>query len=93
MNFTRIRADARKVILFLVTVCAVAHGILSYFWLATRLFWEEHGDSIHEGAVRFLFEAIDFSLEVYLLGKETREFVNRFTAEWSDRIYFYSCGF
>lgn len=75
------------------TVAAIVTGIASYVWLAFQLFWEEHGETITVGSVKFTFGLVDFAGECLLAGRKLRPVVNGLTASLTDRVYYLAEGY
>ena len=80
-----------KVINFIVGVAAITVAIVSYLWVAMRLFWLENGERITVGATRFVFLTIDFAGEMLIAGREFRRFANNVTAQVADRAFYAAC--
>lgn len=75
------------------TVTAIVIGFCSYVWLALQLFWEDHGETITVGSVKFTFSVVDFAGECLLAGRNFRRFTNFLTFNLTDRVYYLAAGY
>lgn len=80
-----------KVINFIVGVAAITVAIVSYLWVAVRLFWLENGETILKRAVQTVFLTVDFAGEMLIAGRDFRKFVNFVTAQVADRAFYAAC--
>lgn len=86
-------ALGQNVINFVTVTAAIVSGFCSYIWLALQLFWEEHGETITVGSVKFTFGLVDFAGECLLTGRKLRPVVNGLTASLTDRVYYLAAGY
>lgn len=75
------------------STAAIVVGFCSYVWLALQLFWEDHGETITVGSVKFTFGLVDFAGECLLAGRSFRRFANGLTANLTDRVYYLAAGY
>lgn len=66
----------------------VIEGFLSYVRLAAVLFWEEYGETIKVGAVRFVLLSMDATGEVLLLGRKTRAAFDHWLSQKADLAFY-----
>ena len=78
----------QNVINFVTVTAAIVSGFCSYIWLALQLFWEEHGETITVGSVRFTFGLLDFAGSCYFAGRKLRPVANCLVASLTDRVYY-----
>jgi hypothetical protein len=75
------------------TVAAFVVAVVTYLYLALRLWWCEHGEAVTVGAFRFAVATVDVAGEVLALGREVRLGVNRLATVGADRAFYALAGF
>jgi hypothetical protein len=86
-------AFGQNVVEVTATVAAVVTGLVSYVWLALRLWWEDYGQTITVGTIQFTVGVADFGGEVYLAGRKLRPIVNTWVAQSADTLFFLGADF
>ncbi len=77
----------------IVTAYAVLAGLFGYLKLACQLFWEEYGETVSVGALRFAVGTVDLAGEVLALGREARVQADRLVSVLADRAFYLAAGY
>lgn len=88
MNFETIQANTRKIATFAIAVGTILYGLFSYLYLALQLFWDEYGEEIQIGTVRFLFFLLEVTGKVYMFGQESRRYFDSWLGRKLDSAFF-----
>jgi hypothetical protein len=88
MNTENYKDRAMQVLEIAKVIWNIAWGFISYLTLALQLFWDEYGETIQVGLVRFVFATVDFTGEVLLLGRKSRVHFDRWLTQRMDSAFF-----
>jgi hypothetical protein len=81
-------AVGEKVINISATVAAIVIGVCSYVWTALLPWWEDNGEVITVGAIRFVINTVDFAGWCYQAGRKVRPQVNLAVNHLADTAFF-----
>lgn len=78
----------KQAVSILNTIWNIVWGLFSYLRLALELFWEEYGQEIQIGLVRFLFFSLETSGRVFLFGQKSRRYFDAWLTHQLDSAFF-----
>ena len=82
------RSAAQRIAMRTVEIAAVVVAIVTYIWLALRLFGEEHGEEIQEKFAAFVTSAETSIRVTYRAGVAFRPVANHVIALSVDKLYY-----
>lgn len=88
MTLSTLKTRSLSFLAVLNVVWNIVFGLFSYLRLAFQLFWEEYGEEIQVGLVRFFFLTVDFSGEVYFFGRKARRSFDQWLERKLDSAFF-----
>lgn len=88
MTLSTLKTRSLSLLAALNVIWNIVYGLFSYFRLALQLFWEEYGEEIQVGLVRFFFLTVDFSGEVLLTGRQARKNFENWLERKLDSAFF-----
>lgn len=88
MTTTELKSRASATVETLNVIWNIIWGFLSYIGLALSLFWEEYGETIQVGFVKFVFNSIDLAGKTLLLGQKSRRTLESWLSRRMDSAFF-----
>ena len=85
-------ALGNTVINIAATTAAIIMAVTTYIITAVQLWWEDYGTTITTNGFRFIINLIDYSHELFVMGREFRKFTSKIANRAADNCFYAIAG-